>query len=604
MGAADQRKVDQALAWARACEAAALFSIDPMLGGVALRAPAGPARDAWLDLFRDLAPAGAPMRRAPLGIGDERLLGGLDLPATLRAGRPIAQAGILAQAHGGTLVLAMAERVQSGTAARIALAMDSGEIGAERDGMTLRAPARFGVIALDEGQGDDERPPAALLDRLAFHIDLDGVGHAVALERAVTPVEIAEARRRLPAIAGADEAIAALVTVAARLGVDSLRAPSLALRAARAACALRGGDAIEDDDIATAARLVLAPRATMFPTSESEPDDSQPSEPEQSAEAPPEPPRDSRPDDGDQSEEQAPPDLTDLVLAAAAAAIPPGLLAQLRAGKTTRAKSERGGKAGAHAPAGKRGRPIGARQGQLRDGRLGLVDTLRAAAPWQRLRRQGLEGEDARRVIVRPEDFRIKRYKQRRETSAIFVVDASGSAAMQRLAEVKGAIELLLADCYVRRDSVALVAFRGTAGEVVLPPTRSLARAKRTLAGLPGGGGTPIAAGIDAALALADTIRRKGQSPLLVLMTDGRANIGRSGAPGRAQAFEDALESGRKVRAAGIAALAIDTAPPLKSIGDAPTLRLGQAMNARYIRLPYANATTVSDAVRAASPSP
>ena len=160
----------------------------------------------------------------------------------------------------------------------------------------------------------------------------------------------------------------------------------------------------------------------------------------------------------------------------------------------------------------------------------------------------------------------------------------------------------MLADCYVRRDSIALVAFRGVAGEVVLPPTRSLARAKRTLSGLPGGGGTPLAAGLDAALALADGLRRRGRSPLLVLMTDGRANIARDGTPGRARALEDALGAAARVRAAGIAALAIDTSPLTHNVAEPPTERLGRAMNARCLRLPNADAARVCEAVRAASP--
>ena len=596
----------QSASWGFASQAAALFAVDPRLGGVALHAAAGPVRDAWMDLLRSLAPPKAPFRRAPLSIGDERLLGGLDLPATLRAGRPVAQTGLMAESHGGFLILAMAERLTTGTAARIASALDSGEVSAEREGLSLRAPARFGVVALDEGQGDDERPPAALLDRLAFHLDLNDIGHNCAREAFASAEDVAAARERLASVRVDDKAIEALVTVAARLGVDSLRAISLALRAACAACALRGAQALEEEDIMSAARFVLAPRATMVPTSEPAPEEDQPEESESKPEddeqdrQPPETP----PDNSEPQDKQDLPDLTDLVLAAALAAIPPGLLAQLQAGRAMRVKSERGGKSGANAPAGKRGRPIGARQGQLREGRLGLVDTLRAAAPWQRMRRKGLEDETARRVIVHAEDFRIKRFKQRRETSAIFVVDASGSSAMQRLAEVKGAIELLLVDCYARRDSVALVAFRGKTAEIVLPPTRSLARAKRVLAGLPGGGGTPIAAGIETALALADTVRRKGQTPLVVLMTDGRANVGRTGAPGRAAAFEDALQAGRQVRAAGIATLAIDTAPALGPAGTAPTAKLGEAMNARYIRLPYANAALVSQAVRAAAPLP
>ena len=182
----------------------------------------------------------------------------------------------------------------------------------------------------------------------------------------------------------------------------------------------------------------------------------------------------------------------------------------------------------------------------------------------------------------------------------MFVVDASGSAALQRLAEVKGAIELLLADCYVRRDSVALVSFRSRSAELILPPTRSTVRARRALAGLPGGGGTPIAAGLDAALALALQIQRKGETPLLVLMTDGRANIARDGTPGRLRAMQDALDSGRRVGAAGVSSLAIDTSGPSR-VADAPTQRLAEAMRGRYLRLPFANAGLLHDAVRAAS---
>jgi magnesium chelatase subunit D len=120
----------------------------------------------------------------------------------------------------------------------------------------------------------------------------------------------------------------------------------------------------------------------------------------------------------------------------------------------------------------------------------------------------------APRVLVRRDDFRVQRLRERRETTTVFVVDASGSAALHRLAEAKGAIELLLAECYVRRDRVALIAFRGRPGaagaELLLPPTRSLVRAKRSLADLPGGGGTPLAHGLDAARALAEDVSRRG----------------------------------------------------------------------------------------------
>ena len=183
------------------------------------------------------------------------------------------------------------------------------------------------------------------------------------------------------------------------------------------------------------------------------------------------------------------------------------------------------------------------------------------------------------------------------QTTTLFVVDASGSSALNRLAEAKGAVELLLADCYVRRDRVAVIAFRGKGADLLLPPTRSLARAKRSLAGLPGGGGTPLAAAIDAARELADQISRHGETPIVVLLTDGRGNIARDGGTGRVRAGQDALAAARQMRLAGVAALLLDTSPQPQ-----PSARLlAQEMGATYLPLPYAGAQLLSQAVRAAS---
>jgi magnesium chelatase subunit D len=459
------------------------------------------------------------------------------------------------------------------------------------------------VIALDEGQGIEERTPEGLADHLAFQIDLNEVSCRDIGEPSLALPYVRAARERLACVRADDKVIEALVTVATKLGIGSFRAPLLALKAACAACALRGDEAVSEDDIAVAACLVLAPRALVVPAVEAQPDtadDPAVSEDDANSEAPE---TESGPDAGNvESESDLPQDLNDVVLAAASSAIPPGLLELLQVKASRGFKVERGGTTETKVTSARRGRPMAARSGQLREGRLSLVDTLRAAAPWQRLRKTSEKLQAGQRVIVRPDDFRIVRYRERRETTAIFVVDASGSAAMQRLAEVKGSIELLLADCYIRRDSVAMVVFRGTQAEVVLPPTRSLVRAKRLLAGLPGGGGTPLASGLDTALNLADSIGRKGQSPLLVLMTDGRANINSDGKAGRVAAFEDALRAGERICAAGIPALAIDTSPNLRPLGEPPTSKLGRAMNARYLPLPICDSARISEAVRIASP--
>jgi magnesium chelatase subunit D len=588
----DARRPDD---WSQAKFAAALFAIDPLQTGVSLRAGPGPARDDWLALLRDYLPPEAPMRRAPLAIADDRLLGGLDLAATLRAGRPVAETGLLAQTHGGVLVLAMAERQGATTAARIVAALDSGGIELARVGLSGRQEARIGVVALDEGHDEDERPPPALLDRLAFRLELGAARTVGDGAPELTPQHIAAARVRLADVVTPQDALAALVAVAARLGVDSLRAPLLARRVARAACALRGARVVEDVDLEIAARYVLAPRATCLPLP---PQESAPTDTDSNSEAgaDAEPPQ----NDNQGRDQQA---LDEVVVAAACAALPPDLLARLAAGDLTRAPAPRAGHSGAARVSARRGRPLFTRRGALREGRLSLIDTLRAAAPWQKLRRGETNDASPLAIHVRPDDFRVTRFREKRGTTAIFVVDASGSSAMQRLAEVKGAIELMLADCYVRRDSVALVAFRGKEAEIVLPPTRSLARAKRLIAAMPGGGGTPLAHGLDTAAALADSVARRGQTPLVALLTDGKANIDRSGAPGRARALEDAMQAARRLRLAGHATLAIDSSP-VASGADTPTRRIAEAMRARYLRLPFIDSARLSQAVRAAATGP
>ncbi|WP_295854256.1 magnesium chelatase subunit D [Tardiphaga sp.] len=574
--------------WADAMVAARLFAVDPAGTGLLLRARAGPVRERFLALLRAALPAMPPLKHLHVAIADGRLLGGLDLDATLRAGRPVAERGVLAEVDGGVLLLAMAERMSPATVAHVTAAMDSGECLVERDGLSLRLPARFGVVALDEGL-EDEGAAEALCDRLALHVDLDDVAWGDTVEFAIDANDIAAAQARLASPRGSDAQIEALCAAAAALGVVSLRAVLLALRVARASAVLAGHAHLGQDDVALAARLVLAARARILPERQ---------EP-QPAESPPEPDDPS----GDRAPEDEPaPDpgraLDEIILAAAQAAIPPGVLAALQA-SAGRAQARSSGRAGAWQKSNRRGRPTGARRGELRAGaKLNLIATLRAAAAWQPLRRREAANAGVQppsRILIRKHDFRISRFRARSETATIFVVDASGSAALHRLAEAKGAVELLLADCYIRRDQVALIAFRGASAEVLLPPTRSLARARRSLAGLPGGGGTPLAAGLDAAVLMADAVRRRGQTPTVIVLTDGRANIARDGAQGRPRAEQDAGAAARQLRAAGILSVLVDTSPRPGPMAAQFALEMG----ARYLPLPHADATLLAQAVRA-----
>ncbi len=592
---------DQDRLWQQAVQVAVLLAIDPgALGGVRVRASAGPVRDTWLNLLRSLM---SPSRwvRMPISITDERLLGGLDLSATLAAGRPVLQHGLLVEADGGTLLLAMAERLPTSTAARLTQVMDEGAVVLERDGLAERRATRFAVVALDEGLSEEESLSLALRDRLAFELDLRAISPRRINETELQQMmagsieDIVAARARLADIQAPDAVVKILCGTALALGVDSMRTSLMALSVARASAALDGNDLVTDDDARIAATLVLAPRATRMPPAP------EPEEPEEiQAQQEDMPPPD--PSDDQQDQNSPPPDpgenkpMEDRVLDAAKAAIPAGLLSQLLAGSLQQRASS--GKSGATVKGGQRGRPAGSRRAQPAHGsRLHLIDTLRAAAPWQKIRKATLGADAQQRVQVRSDDFHVARIKQKTATTTLFVVDASGSSALHRLAEAKGAVELLLADCYVRRDQVALIAFRGKVAELLLPPTRSLVRAKRSLSGLPGGGGTPLATAIDTAANVAEGLRRRGQSPVIVLLTDGRANVARDGTGGRERAQAEATQAARQLSALQVPLLFIDTSPKPQQ----EAAQLAGAMRARYIPLPHAGAAAVSMAVRAAT---
>jgi magnesium chelatase subunit D len=554
----------------------------------------------------ELLPPKTPVRRLPAGVDDERLLGGLDLAASLAAGRPLAASGLLSEVDGGVLIAPMAERLVAGLAGRLAAAIDLGEAIMAREGLFMRRPAAFGLVLLDEGASPEERPPEALIDRLAFILEDEDLEAAARPDAAPGPnqADVARAREGLAKVDTPDALIEALCEAAVGLGLMSLRAPLFALRAARAHAALNGRAVIAPEDAAAGARLVLRVRIDAAQEDAEPQEDPPEAPPEPPGEPPAEPPApDGAPNDQDQTKEDgAPPDAdppvsealdeqANLLVEAVRAALPGSLLDAALQKARSGAGRGRGRGGGGRETSKTRGRPAGSRPGPLaRGARLDLVATLKAAAPFQRLRGGGGALGPLR---VLKEDFRIRRFAAKPETTAVFAVDASGSSALQRLGEVKGAVETLLADAYVSRTRVALIAFRDRGSNVLLAPTRSLTRAKRCLSELPGGGGTPLAAGIAAALEVALEERSRSRRPMIVVLTDGRANVSRSGAPGRAAAEADAIAAAREVAASGVSAVYVDTAPRPGPDAD----RFARAMGGRYTALPFADAEQLSKMV-------
>ena len=561
--------------------AATLLAVNPAgLNGASLRALSGPDRDAFTDALRCLLPEAAPWVKVPVTIGFDRLLGGLDFAATVAAGSPVFATGLLEAASGGVLNLAMAERLAESTAAVINQAIDRGEIRIERDGVALTRATNFLVVALDEGLEPEEQLNPAMKDRLAFEVGSEALaecrGAAVGLSRA----DVVRARRQLAAVTVGREIVEQLVAVALAFGIDSVRGELFAIEAARAAAALAGRETVTQDDAALAARLVYSTRATRMPAEEP---DSTPAPAEQ------EPPEE-EPGTERQSGDTMP---DEVMVDAVRAALPKDLLDML-AGNARPPRASSGGRSKSRTRSKRRGRPVGVRPSyDLGASRLNILATLKAAAPWQTLRRQE-QDLDAQRIALRKEDLHVTRYEDNVETSTIFVVDASGSQAAQRLAEVKGAIELLLNDCYVRRDQVALIAFRGDSAETLLPPTRALARVKRSLSALPGGGATPLAAGLDAARDMAVSVSRLGRVPAIVVLTDGRGNVARDGTTGADVAEEDAIKAARLLRAEGLRTLLVDTSRRPRPRAR----RLAAEMGGEYVPLPFADAAAISASVQ------
>ena len=622
--------------WNDAMTSLQLLQIDSHgWGGIWLRAPFGPVRELWL---RHLSETGLNTVKLPGNIDVERLLGGIDLSRTLQSGLLQMQTGLLQQADLGLVCISMAERFPTALIAPMTQAMDTQSLPPLKINNTESSVrTQFGVVALDESMADDPPMSPALQERLGLWFDLQDIAPSdvsdVSLNThsddsaldvmgiQIAPDALGRMKQSLPHIQWTDEQVLAVCSTAQGLGIDSLRVPTLALRVACCHAALHARSHIADDDLAFAARRVLAPRATQLPApaenaSDTEPQNSSDSsaEPDQAQEQssnslePTETPNpsESAKDEEDTSstdtseedtntQDEAPSDLPsseklqEMMIAAALASLPPDVLEGLLT-KPGRNLGNTSGRSGQFRSGTQRGRPLPPRTGRPGGhARLHILSTLRAAAPKQRLRGNTQQG----RVAIRSEDFHVHRYQQHSSSCLILALDASGSAALQRLAEAKGAVELLLQQSYARRDSVCIVSFKGAKAQLLLPMTRSLVRAKRAMMGLPGGGGTPLALALKMACEQATQLQRQGVTPILVVLSDGRANVNLQGLGGRAQAQADAQQWAAQWRQTGHRCLWIDTSLQ----PDTQVQNMAQTMGGSYLPMPQVQAQRMASAM-------
>ena len=528
-----------------------LDAIDLHCGGILFTGEKGTGKSTLSRLMNHLLPEGAPFVELPLNITEDALLGGTDIEATLKMGTRYFQPGILTRADQGVIYIDDVNLLPPEILTLVLEAQGKGENIVEREGLSIRRPSRFILIA--SMNPDEAVLSPHLLDRFGMCVlweSLKDNFQKVAIMKAALPEvfqktglktsdddirrKIRAARKRLEHIAVPSRIEEYISQLCLENNISGHRGDLFLFHGARAYAAFLNEEAVREEHVNEVLPLVLGHRGRILEQMEQTQEENNTAKPDQDPKDRPE-----KPHEKDRGKMSSPAEAQEGSTYAGVHHRESSLreeifevgnpfpVRRMVFGKDRQTRVVSGRRTKTRSK-GKGGRYVKSIFSNAREEDIAIDATIRAAVPFQKIRlREGI-------LVIKKEDLRFKQRERKMGHLVIFLVDGSGSmGAQRRMVETKGAIQSLLIDCYLKRDRVSLIVFRKDKAEVVLPPTASVEVAARRLKDIPVGGKTPLPAGLLQAYQLIKRVQFKEPQTrfLLVVITDGRANQSMAGAP-------------------------------------------------------------------------
>ena len=540
-------------------------SIDPSLGSLSINSNYSTVREAFLSNLLSLLKPKRLKKIYPFQNPTD-FAESINMIETLTFGMPKYNEDIFSSSN-IALILTNTEKMEKGLATFL------------RDKIKNNKNKFF--IALDESESN-EVSRANLSDYLIFSLNLDGTRYKDLKKVSINRKKIAWARENLATVEVSKEVIDYLIASAEMFSISNMHTIFCTLKVAKSLCVYKGEKIVSREDINLAISLSMIHKAKQIPEFQQK-EKAEGQEQEQL--------RDDNESKVNNSELNS--EDKKMLIDALKIYLPRNLIESLlskNSQSTSLGEATGSGERNKNFSAGRPIPPINRKYSSEK--RIDLMGTLTKAIPWQKLRSSSVTKN--RKIIIYPQDIMIKRFEKQSERLLIFLVDASGSNAIGRLNEAKGAIEILLSDAYAKRDNVALISFSGLKADPLLLPTKSLVTAKKKLSSLPGGGATPLANGLLEAFNMADAARLRSIKPIIILLSDGRGNISLDGVGDRVKAIEDTTYIASLIKRNAINNIFIDTSRRKTPMAD----ELARELNGHYFQLPMANSGSISKAVQ------